>query len=154
LLSLANDEDLRSVGAVEDRRTPQVDMSIKKPKKPTEAEFSIIGVIWKRKRATVREVHEDLSKQREIGFTTVLKLMQIMTEKGILERDTDVRPQVFWAARPQKQTQKMLLRDLLDDAFSGSPGALVLQALSLRKSTPDELQKIRQLLDKLEEGDQ
>lgn len=123
------------------------------PKKPTESEINILGVIWDRDPMTVREVHEVLSKRQEIGFTTVLKLMQIMTEKGILERDVNVRPQVFWAARPRKQTQKQLLRDLLDRAFSGSPSALVLQALSMRKSSPDEIQQIRELLDKLDEGD-
>ena len=86
-------------------------------------------------------------------MATVLKLMQIMTDKGILERDTSVRPQVFRAARPRRQTQRLLLRELLDRAFGGSPGALVLQALSIRKSTPQELKEIRQLLDKLEEED-
>ena len=122
------------------------------PRKPTEAEFSILGVIWERTSATVRDVHGELSKRRDIGHTTVLKLMQIMVEKGLLERDTDVRPQVFWAARPQGQTQKALLRDLLDKAFSGSSAALVLQALSMRKSSPEELGEIRELLDKLEKG--
>ena len=126
-------------------------MSNKSPRKPTEAEFNILGVIWDRKSATVREVFDELCKRQHIGYTTVLKLMQIMTEKGLLERDTTVRPQVFWAAVPQRQTQKMLLRDLLDRAFSGSPGSMVLQALSMRKSTPEELVEIRALLDKLEE---
>ena len=127
-------------------------MLMKNPaKKPTEGEFNILGVIWERESATVREVYDQLSKRREIGYTTVLKLMQIMTEKGLLERDTSVRPQVFWAAIPRQQTQKMLLRDLLDRAFSGSPGSMVLQALSMRKSTPEELEEIRALLDKLEE---
>jgi predicted transcriptional regulator len=120
------------------------------PRKPTEGEFNILGVIWNRDSATVREVHDELKKRQDIGYTTVLKLMQIMTEKGLLERDTSVRPQVFWAARPQKQTQKLLLRDLLDRAFSGSPGSLVLQALSMRKSSSEELREIRDLLDKLE----
>lgn len=131
---------------------PSMKKPAKKPaKKPTEGEFNILGVIWERKSATVREVYDQLRKRREIGYTTVLKLMQIMTEKGLLERDTSVRPQVFWAAIPQQQTQKMLLRDLLDRAFSGSPGSMVLQALSMRKSTPEELEEIRALLDKLEE---
>lgn len=121
------------------------------PRKPTAGEFNILGVIWERDSATVREVHDVLSRRQDIGYTTVLKLMQIMTEKGLLERDTSVRPQVFWAARPKKQTQKLLVRDLLDRAFRGSPGALVLQALALRKSTPDELREIRELLDELEE---
>lgn len=120
------------------------------PKKPTEAEFNILGVIWDRGRATVREVHEALSARQDVGQTTVLKLMQIMVEKGLLERDTSVRPQVFWAAQPRKQTQRQVLRDLLDSAFSGSPGSLVLQALSMRKTSREELLEIRALLDKLE----
>ena len=123
------------------------------PKKPTEAEFNILGVIWKRERATVREVYDELKERHDIGYTTVLKLMQIMTEKGLLERDTTVRPQGFWAARPQGQTQKALVRDLLDRAFQGSPGSLVLQALSLRKTSAEELREIRALLDQLEEDD-
>lgn len=123
----------------------------KTQKKPTEAELNILGVIWDLKSATVREVHEVLSGRSEIGHTTVLKLMQIMTEKGLLARDTTVRPQVFWAAVPQGQTQKMLLKQLLDRAFKGSPGSLVLQALSMRKSTPEELGEIRKLIDELEE---
>lgn len=120
------------------------------PKKPTDAELAIIGVIWERGPSTVREVFQHLSAQREIGYTTVLKLMQIMTEKGLLERDASVRPQTFKATRPQQQTQRQLLRELLDRAFDGSPGNLVLQALSIRKSTPDERQEIRELLDRLE----
>ncbi len=123
----------------------------KTQKKPTEAELNILGVIWDLKSATVREVHEVLNSRSEIGHTTVLKLMQIMTEKGLLARDTTVRPQVFWAAVPQGQTQKMLLKQLVDRAFKGSPGSLVLQALSMRKSTPEELGEIRKLIDELEE---
>lgn len=122
-----------------------------RPRKPTEAEFNILGVVWDRAPVTVRQVHDELKQGQDIGYTTVLKLMQIMTEKGLLERDTSVRPQVFWAARPRQQTQKLLLRDLLDRAFRGSPGSLVLQALSLRRSSPEELREIRDLLDKLEE---
>lgn len=121
------------------------------PKKPTTAEFNILRTVWDCKSATVRQIHERLSETQEIGHTTVLKLMQIMVEKGFLERDTSVRPQIFWAARPKQQTQKVLLRELLDSAFGGSPGALVLQALSARKSTPEELRKVRELLNKLEE---
>jgi predicted transcriptional regulator len=121
------------------------------PKKPTESELHILGVIWDRGSATVREVYDELHERLGMGYTTVLKLMQIMTDKGLLERDTSVRPQVFWAAQPQRQTQRLLLRQLVDRAFSGSPGSLVLQALALRKSSPEELEEIRALLDKLEE---
>ncbi len=119
-------------------------------KKPTDAELAIIGVIWDRGPSTVREVFQHLNQRQEIGYTTVLKFMQIMTDKGLLERDTSVRPQVFKAARPQQQTQRQILRDLLDRAFAGSPGHLVLQALSVRKSTTEERREIRELLDRLE----
>ncbi len=127
------------------RRTPH--------KKPTDAELAIMGVIWERGPSTVREVYLHMSARQEIGYTTVLKLMQIMIDKALLERDTSVRPQVFRAARPQHQTQRQLLRDLLDRAFDGSPGNLVLQALATRKSTPDERREIRELLDRLEGED-
>lgn len=119
-------------------------------KKPTDSELNILGVIWKKKKATVREVHEELSKDQETGYTTVLKLMQIMTDKGLLKRDTSIRPQVYQAGIPQQQTQKALLGDLLDRAFGGSPGNLVLQALEMKKSSPGELREIREMLDKLE----
>jgi predicted transcriptional regulator len=120
-------------------------------RKPTDAEFKILRVIWEWKSATVREVFNHLSENEEIGYTTVLKLMQIMTDKGLLKRDTSVKPQVYRAAVPQKKTQGMLLNDLLDRAFSGAPGPLVLQALSMKKSSPEELRQIREMLDKLED---
>ena len=119
-------------------------------RRPTEAECNILSIIWDRGTATVREVYEELSQRQEVGYTTVLKFMQIMTEKGLLNRDTSVRPQVFSAAQSQSQTQKKLVRDLLDRAFGGTPGNLALQALSMRKSTPEELEQIRSLLDTLE----
>jgi|TARA_B110000263_G_scaffold192650_1_gene170674 predicted transcriptional regulator len=120
-------------------------------RKPTDAEFKILSVIWDRQSTTVREVFNQLSENEEIGYTTVLKLMQIMTDKGLLKRDTSVKPQVYKAAVPQKKTQGMLLNDLLDRAFSGAPGPLVLQALSIKKSSPEELRQIREMLDKLED---
>lgn len=119
-------------------------------RRPTAAEMNILRVIWDCGEATVREVHGVLARSQEIGQTTVLKLMQIMLGKGLLERNTDVRPQVFWAAKPKKQMQNVLVGDLVDSAFSKSPGALVLQALSMRKSTPEELRKVRELLDQIE----
>jgi predicted transcriptional regulator len=120
------------------------------PRRPTDAELEILGVVWGRGPSTVREVFETLNQAREAGYTTVLKLMQIMTDKGLLTRDEGVRPQVYRATRPQAQTQRQLTRDLLDRAFAGSPGALVLQALSSKRSTPDERRRIRDLLDELE----
>ena len=121
-------------------------------KKPTDAELAILGVIWDRGSATVREVHEVLSATQETGQTTVLKLMQIMVEKGLLKKDASVRPQVFEAAVAQQKTQKAMLGHLLDGAFSGSAGNLVLQALSMRESSPEELAQIRRMLDELEGG--
>ncbi len=126
-------------------------MTKQDPRRPTDAELEILGVLWERGPSTVREVFRDLSASREMGYTTVLKLMQIMTDKGSVQRDTSVRPQVYQAVQTQRQTQKRLLGDLLDRAFSGSPGDLVLQALSTKKATPQERKKIRELLDRLEE---
>ncbi|MEO1278370.1 MAG: BlaI/MecI/CopY family transcriptional regulator [Planctomycetota bacterium] len=119
-------------------------------RRPTEAELAILTVIWDRGSATVREVHDTMSARQRVGYTTVLKLMQIMTEKGLLLKNAEVRPQVFRASTPKNSTQKLLLSDLVDRAFQGSPGNLVLQALSLRASSPDELREIRELLDRLE----
>ncbi|MBL6720544.1 MAG: BlaI/MecI/CopY family transcriptional regulator [Planctomycetes bacterium] len=121
--------------------------------RPTEAELAILTVLWRLGRATVREVHEDLAGDSKVGLTTVLKLMQIMVDKGLIARDTSVRPQVFWASQRQQQTQKRMVRDLLDRAFQGSPGELVLQALSLRRSSPEELARIKALLRELEGSD-
>ena len=123
-----------------------------KRSKPTDSECMILSVIWEQKSATVREVFNTLSIQHDIGYTTVLKFMQIMTEKGLLERDTSVRPQVYRAKEARHKTQKTLLNDLIDKAFSGSPGSLALQALSMKKATPEDLLEIRAMLDKLEEN--
>ena len=118
--------------------------------KPTDSECMILSVLWARGSATVREVFDELSASHDMGYTTVLKFMQIMTEKGLLEKDTTVRPQVYRASQPRQATQQTLVKDLLDRAFAGSPGTLALQALAMRRSTPQELSEIRTLLDKLE----
>ena len=120
------------------------------PPRPTESEVAILAVLWDRGPSTVRQVYEIMSERQEIGYTTVLKFMQIMTDKGLLAKDTSVRPQVYRAAQPRQTTQRRLVKDLLDRAFSGSPGTLALQALAMRKSTPEELRELRVLLDKLE----
>ena len=119
-------------------------------KRPTDAELEILRVLWTRGSSTVREVFRELATRREIGYTTVLKLMQIMTDKGLVRRDETVRPQMYQVVRSQRHTQRQLLRHLLDRAFSGSPGNLVLQALSTKKTTPQERRRIRELLDELE----
>jgi len=123
-------------------------------KRPTDAELNILRVLWQRGPSTVREVFHALNREREAGYTTVLKLMQIMTDKGLLRRDRSVRPQMYEVAQSQNQTQRQLLGDLLDRVFSGEPGKLVLQALSTKKATSEERQKIRELLDRLEEEEQ
>jgi len=125
-------------------------MTKRQRKKPTNAELEILRVLWERGPSTVREVFHALQASRSTGYTTVLKLMQIMTDKGLVQRDKAVRPQIYEAIYSQGQTQRQLLGDLLDRAFSGSPGKLVLQALSEKKTTPEERREIRKLLDELE----
>ena len=119
-------------------------------RRPTDAEMEILSVIWERGPSTVREVHEALSPGRTTGQTTVLKLMQIMVEKGFLVRDSSVRPQVYNAAEPPEQTRAEFVRQLVDRVFGGSGGSLALRALSSRRSTPEERQAIRELLNRLE----
>ena len=125
-------------------------MTRREQKRPTDAELAILQVIWDLGPSTVREVHQAISETRETGYTTVLKLMQIMTDKGFVQRDEAVRPQVYRVSRTQRHTQRQLLTDLLDRAFSGSPGPMVLQALSSKKTTTQERKQIRELLDQLE----
>ena len=110
-------------------------MATPRNKRPTDAELEILRVLWARGPSTVREVFRVLAAKRDIGYTTALKLMQIMTEKGLLRRDEKVRPQVYQVARSEGHTQPPLLRHLLDRAFRGSPGNLVLPALSTLNTT-------------------
>ena len=125
-------------------------MSRRPNRRPTNGELEILRVLWDRGPSTVREVFRDVARDRDTGYTTILKLMQIMTDKGLVRRDESVRPQVYHPSRSQRHTQRQLLGDLLDRAFSGSPGNLVLQALSAKKTTPEERRQIRELLDQLE----
>ena len=123
----------------------------KKAPRPTDAELAILRVIWDRGPSTVREVHEALRGSQESGYTTVLKMLQIMTEKGLVDRDASERAHVYTSRLGEHRTQRQLLRDLVDRAFSGSPGKLVLQALSSSKASPQEMKEIRRLLDQMEE---
>jgi len=120
---------------------------------PTDAELDILRVLWDRGASTVRQVHEALSASREVGYTTVLKLMQIMAEKGLVERDESQRSHVYRAAVPAERTQKQLVSDLMDRAFAGSTEQLVLQALASKRASKGELDQIRKLLDQLEGGE-
>jgi BlaI family transcriptional regulator, penicillinase repressor len=117
---------------------------------PTASELEILRVIWTRGPSTVRQVYRALAGDRDVGYSTVLKFMQIMTEKGLLLRDAQVRPQVYRPAEPQHRTQRSIVRDLAARAFGGSAASLALQALSDRKATADERRQIRELLDALD----
>ena len=119
---------------------------------PTSSELEILRVIWERGPSTVREVYKTLEQEREIGYSTVLKFMQIMTEKGSLVRDESVRPQIYRAARPQRQIQQGIVRDLVSRAFGGSAASLAMHALSDKTSTAEERRQIRELLDALDGG--
>src|SRR5215470_7980393 len=118
--------------------------------RPTDAELEILTVLWSRGASTVREVHEAISKRKPAQYTTVLKLMQIMADKGIVRRDESARAHVYTASRPQEWTQRQLAGDLLQRAFAGSAKSLLIGALSARKASKDELAEIRKLLDEYE----
>jgi predicted transcriptional regulator len=115
--------------------------------KPTDAELAILHVLWDRGPSTVRQVHDVLGRERSAGYTTSLKLLQIMTEKGLVDRDERDRTHVYRARLTQEQTQRQLIRDLLDRAFGGSPTKLVMQALATRRASADELRDIRKAID-------
>ncbi len=117
--------------------------------KPTESELEILQILWLRGIATVREVHEELGKTKDVGYTTTLKLMQIMHEKGLVKRDESMRTHVYQPAVNKEKTQKHLLEKMIDSLFGGSSTQLVLQALGEHKSNPEELEKIQALLDNL-----
>jgi len=115
--------------------------------RPTEAELAILGVLWTRGPSTVRQVNDALSASRETGYTTTLKLLQIMAEKGLVTRDESDRTHVYTARGSQGETQRALVSDLVDRAFGGSAAALVLQALQSGDTSPQELAEIERLID-------
>ena len=146
-------------------------MARKKSSGPTDRELAILGVLWERGPSTVREVHETLDQDAQTGYTTTLKLMQIMVEKGLLvrkddvsscvegvppsnrgqdARDTNRRRHIYQPALSEERTQKELLQNLLDRVFAGSAEKLVMRALSARKVSPKELKRIREMLDEME----
>ena len=118
--------------------------------KPTEAELAILRVLWERGPSTVRDVQEALEDKSGTGYTTALKLLQIMTDKGLVRRDDRQRTHVYEAVLPAEATQRQLVRDLLDRAFGGSARQLVMQALSAERASKADLAEIRKLLDELE----
>ncbi|HNA92280.1 MAG TPA: BlaI/MecI/CopY family transcriptional regulator [Chitinophagaceae bacterium] len=119
--------------------------------KPTESELEILQVLWSHGTATVRDVHEELSKTKDVGYTTTLKLMQIMHEKGIVKRDDSMKTHIYQPAINKEKTQKHLLNKMIDNLFGGSPTQLVIQALgdNQHKANREELDKIQALLDSL-----
>lgn len=119
--------------------------------KPTESELEILQILWTKGLATVREVHEDLAKYKDVGYTTTLKLMQIMHEKGLVKRDESMRTHVYQAAVNKEKTQKHLLNKMIDSLFGGSSTQLVLQALGSgeAKASEEELEMIQTLLNNL-----
>jgi BlaI family transcriptional regulator, penicillinase repressor len=117
---------------------------------PTEGELAILSVLWERGPSTVRDVHQILERRNPTGYTTVLKLMQIMTEKGLVERDESRKAHVYHPRISEERTQKSLVTDLLDKAFRGNPAKLVMQALSSNRASDEELAEIRKILDSME----
>src|SRR5262245_66477287 len=120
--------------------------------RPTKLELAILKVLWEAGPRSVREIQGILNESKPTGYTTALKMLQIMTEKGLVERDETVRPQIYRAKFSQEKTQKQLLQDLLHRAFGGSVKALVMQAVSTRKSSHEDLAAIEKLLDRFEGG--
>jgi predicted transcriptional regulator len=117
------------------------------PPRPTEAELEILRVLWERGPSTVRQVHEALATVRATGYTTTLKLMQIMADKGLVTRDESSRTHIYTPRASQEVTQRQLVTDLVDRAFGGSATELVLRALSSHSASDDELREIRKLID-------
>ncbi|MRG45584.1 BlaI/MecI/CopY family transcriptional regulator [Chitinophaga sp. SYP-B3965] len=118
--------------------------------KPTESELEILGILWERGASTVREVHEILEQSKEAGYTTTLKLMQIMHEKGILTRDASAKTHIYEANVSRERTQQQLLNKMIDTVYNGSATQLVMQALGHHRSSQEELDQIRQYLNEME----
>jgi len=120
------------------------------PQKPTVAELQILQVLWERGPSTVREVHEALKEEKDLGYTTVLKLMQIMTTKGLVRRNEDQRAHVYEAQQPAEKTKRQFAADMLERVFDGSARELMLHALAAQRSTRQEIEELRSLLDEHE----
>ena len=124
-------------------------MSLHKNNKPTESELEILQILWEQDSCTVRDVHEVLSKTKETGYTTTLKLMQIMFEKKLVTRDDSAKTHIYKAAVSKQKTQKQFLDKMINGLFSGSSTQLVLQALGNQKASKNELDEIQKYLDDL-----
>ena len=119
--------------------------------KPTESELEILAILWDRKTATVREVHEELSKSKDAGYTTTLKLMQIMFEKALVTRDDSSKTHIYKPAVTREKTQKQFLNKMIDSLFAGSSADLVLQALGNKNTSEEELEKIQVMIQELKQ---
>jgi BlaI family penicillinase repressor len=128
-----------------------VPMPPAKRPQPTDGELEILQVLWNRGPSTVRDVYEQLKRAKPVGYTTVLKFMQLMAEKGLVRRNEEQRAHLYEATKPRESTQRQLVGDLLDRAFGGSAMQLVMQALSAKRATRAEIDQIRRLLDQYEE---
>ncbi len=119
---------------------------------PTEVELQILCILWEQGPSTARQIHDGLAENRETNYSTTVKMLSVMLEKSLVKRDETVRPQLFRSAATQGRTQQRMLKDLVQKAYDGSVGSLVLQALSSQKSSPEELAEIRRFLNELEGG--
>ena len=118
--------------------------------KPTEAELEILQVLWKNGPSTVRTINDKLNEKKEVGYTTTLKIMQIMTEKNLVKRNEENKSHIYKAAYKENETQKVLLDRFLETAFGGSASKLIMQALGNRHATKEEIEEIRRFLDEIE----
>lgn len=121
------------------------------PPRPTQAELEILGALWELGPSSVRGVQQHLAQTRPTGYTTVLKLLQIMAGKGLVVRDESEKSHVYRAAVAREQTQRQLVNDLLERAFGGSASQLIMQAIAARRTSPEEMREIRRLLQKTDE---
>jgi BlaI family transcriptional regulator, penicillinase repressor len=120
--------------------------------KPTDSELEILNILWEKGPSTVRDIHEVLEKNKEAGYTTTLKLMQIMHEKGLVKRDERAKSHVYTANISQDKTQKHLVKRMIDNVFNGSASQLVMQALGNHKASDEELKEIKKYLETIEKG--
>ena len=125
-------------------------MTLIKNNRPTEGELEILQVLWERKSATVRDVHEELLKVKQAGYTTTLKLMQIMFEKGLVTRDSTNKTHIYQPVVSKEKTQGLFLNKMIDSLFAGSPAQLVMQALGNHKASKEELDEIRNFLNSMQ----
>ena len=119
---------------------------------PTDAELQILRVLWEHGPSPVRVIHESVSRNKDTNYSTTVKMLSVMLDKELVKRDESVRPHIYRTVKKQETTQKGMMRDLMDRVYGGSPGRMVIQALSSKKASQEELDEIRKLLDQLQDG--